>query len=663
LVGASPFTAGCSAVGDGNGGGAEDEFDTQEAHAEAIPESGNPSPGERLVPVPTADDTDGNGIPDDQEWGLTPAAPADTDWDGIPDYEDLDDDNDYLLDIADANRVTQAEVSDVLNPDGAIFLTHAVLDVESAPEDVARAGNDLLLHGEGLGDNPDACVVIFVGASDPINVLPASVDAATVRVQVPENAGDVFAVAVAVDGRRSNWLELEVLDAVAPVLADTYFARAFPGQVLTLRGTWLNRVMEVRFGELVVAPTHVLAGEIKVVVPPDAPSGWLTVHTSDSVSNAVDFRLLRNVEFDVVVPADAAVDISQVSLAAGLDDVWAVDADGQAVLPVIADGRAIVFAMHSDAIGEPSTPLLAALTVPGDVEVTLDARSTAVALAMMTSANAGRVASESLAAARDLAALLPEVVALAGAIEDALAAGTNLLVSPTTEFDELTLATVAAADSAIGDALQTGAFSTSSDPIAFAAARGNAGTAEILPEEERYNIAVRQIEGTGNIRVENETLLYLSVQIRDLDGGRILQPHVSGFFDPNMVRPQHSIVQFWRTNVVEYPLPNYRSAEFEIITAGFNGPDAPAPPWGQVFLRTFVDQMALPLIGEVMGATLEPKTVYNLLVKHKREKLALFGALLEDSRQKGVRADKKGSGYFVLLDGPPATRSGTLQKS
>ena len=134
-----PADSGASRDGgdSGDGGGADRDSD-----GDGIPdaiEGDRDSDGDG-TPDRLDLDSDGDGIPDAEELGDDPNAPADSDMDGIPDFQDRDSDNDGLDDAAERTRGTDPYRSDT-DGDGVNDLLEVALRSDPLdPLDAPRRG-------------------------------------------------------------------------------------------------------------------------------------------------------------------------------------------------------------------------------------------------------------------------------------------------------------------------------------------------------------------------------------------------------------------------------------------------------------------------------------------------------------------------------------------
>lgn len=153
-------------------------------------------------------------------------------------------------------------------------------------------------------------------------------------------------------------------------------------------------------------------------------------------------------------------------------------------------------------------------------------------------------------------------------------------------------------------------------------------------------LSVRQVEGKENIWIRNDTQMWASATILNLDADcAVLQPHVRDVFgrdiDPQLISPQAGLSRAWSSNDKEYDQPRGRNARIEIITGGGFGAEdlRDADECGlarRLFWRGFIDQVIIPLACSASGMNLTDKLKYQLLLNALSEVLAQNHQLYED---------------------------------
>lgn len=169
-------------------------------------------------------------------------------------------------------------------------------------------------------------------------------------------------------------------------------------------------------------------------------------------------------------------------------------------------------------------------------------------------------------------------------------------------------------------------------------------TDPIITPEEQSDIKVKalttgviNVEYTGDIGVENDTQLYLSTKITESSSNKELYPHISSYFDANMVGPQGLGLLFWASTKDDYNQSNFRDATVEILTpgiAGFERGDLSVHNY--LMFRTFIDRVILPIINQAVGNIFKPKDLTNILISNAGNAVNTFGTLMNNGDVKGA---------------------------
>ncbi len=561
-------------------------------------------------------DTDGNGILDRDEWGPTMQSPLDSDDDGIEDYKDADDDGDGLLDLYDPARLTPVDPAAWWNPDDPFVLTGASVDEGSGHilDDAAREGDTL--HVDYVGPALSChTVVVFAGTPTAMNVAPASTDTNSFTVDVPTGArGPVFVF----DGtRRSGSLEVDIHAASDPVLYAPTSMSVHAGDTLALAGSHLDSVTGVVFGETEVMPTSVTADEVDVVVP-DRPVGVdddVFVRSPSGETNHVMIVVQQDVAASATLPAGVSVPASELRFVGDVSSEAMFDASGAVSVPVSARTPERVTLMREQADGT-LTPLLDALAVPGDTTIALDETTTAVADTIDMSQAGLHVHPSSMGDVRTRLAALPEVQALATAIATALGGDPGARgATPVAYKAELETATEAA-QASIDAGLADGSLRTPTFPL-FPL------DAVIAPMAEQYDVLLRQTPAGGNLIAENDTQLFLSVGMIDRETGAILQHHISGYFDAQMVTPQDGLLMAYNASDKEFAHPNFGDAHVQVITPGMASPGAGSALGvaHMLLARTLLERLIMPSLQTALGVKLPAEALMTTLLLQGRATL------------------------------------------
>jgi len=515
---------------------------------------------------------------------------------------DVDDDGDGLLDVYDTERLEPSVESDWLEPVGRLWLASAIVDAPGAAGSAARVGNTLILDGDGFDC---ANVVSFLGGDVPINVGALSVVGDELRVVVPAGAqGPVAVFGAAV---RSNLLPLHVAgDATSPLLSDVAEAVRL-GDTLVLRGSGLAGVTSVELHGATLTPESAIAGEVHVVVPDTlpGPGSHAVAFAGLTASNAVAVPVVRPVRASVVLPDTANIEVTTTSGEALLD------ASNGADVEVGARRVTIVSALRDD------VALLEALVLPEDDTIELSPASSATASAFLLTQAWRVVAPTSLALLRERVRALDETAALATAI------GAALALSDVRDFEALRAELVAAVN-AVQAVIDAGLVDGSLMPIS---PPSFPIVAAVIDPVEQEGVTVSQIPDTGNVRVDNDTSLFLSTRIEDIELDRPLVYHVQSPFHPNVVKPQSAV--FGLSTSVDYAAPNSRDARVQVLTAGAAAPlpigTAAQNAHTLLALRTITSEVIAPFVNIILDVKVEEKVVVASFIRHAPAEIRQFG--------------------------------------
>jgi hypothetical protein len=304
-----------------------------------------------------------------------------------------------------------------------------------------------------------------------------------------------------------------------------------------------------------------------------------------------------------VLPAGSAVDVTtlDVSWSPHPDDEVFPDSAGDFTTTVDISKPTVVTALVSDtSSADPYYAVfMEALVLEEDTFVTLNSKSTAVALVWNALGVESLVLESSYADARRLLEGLTEIENLGTLLETKLVANTFVLQEGDTDIESQAEAAILEAATAIAENVADGTLMTLTSRKLLA--RGMFGApAEVTPEEAD-DIKVYERDDTGNVNIENDTQLYLSVKITTSDGA-VLQPHISGL--RNMVGPQSS--KLFVASKVKYDFPNGKNCTVQVVTPG-NAKDfdpmegAPRDVYRWLIVRTLVERVVWPVITSTMS--------------------------------------------------------------
>lgn len=549
-------------------------------------------------------DADGNGINDIVEKG-TGSDPVDSDKDGRSDYVDLDDDNDGLPDSIDNDRLVALLFTDELDESRRLIVNHMEYQVnDKRTIDVAPVSESVVLYGSGFAINPTDNRVLFKSGDNYVSVTPDFATTGSLTFTVPySGSSSLFVVA---GDRRSNAIEIQVLDASAPLLFSQELTTVLTGQTLTLFGEHFVAPMVVNIGGVAADAFDVSATQASVVVPAGVTTGQLWIATAAGTSNAVPLSIQSSLSLHVTLPTGSTVQNTELSVSAGLVDDAVVDANGDATFNVSVNDTDVVSVFYNDDQGE--TLVMQAMTWPGLTALDVNATSTAMAAVVLASPVLSQLQPTQLETIWPQLQALSEMTALRDMIADGLAGDPKFLLSPGVDYLRGLNAAVVASES-----LAQSAFAS-----AQAASLKLSGPT-ITPEQHDIKVFAKQ-RGTfdpvftGDIGVENDSQMYLSTQFVDRETGAELYPHIGSFFDVNMVGPQRAGALFLASVKDDYGQCGFIDCDVYIITGGAS-PVASDKNIAQILAaKAIIERIAYPIFEYALGLEINPGVVTKILV-------------------------------------------------
>ncbi|WP_457628410.1 hypothetical protein [Persephonella sp.] len=537
-------------------------------------------------------DSNGNNIPDTEESGISFQQPSDTDGDRQPDFADIDIDNDGLPNNIDPEpeKVNQP---DYLFSEGSIFLSSitSLLDGEEIP-DAAVKGYKLKIYGINI---PQDTLVILQTESGSVSVNPETIDTenGTVILTVPASAVSGPVYIYSPSGKKlSSPFELTVLDPEEdPVLISTSL-NAYPGETVTLEGINLSRgnVSVVLTGKnSKITITGISDGNsVGFTVPQNAETGFLHIETGGKKSNRIRISVVRNVNVTLVLPDQFPVTYQHIKIYSKGNE-YTFGPDLKTSIPVRnLDAGFITSALegdfNNDGVSEIYT-FFEAVVIPGQTEVVLDAKSTAVKWIFST---IGFHLTQPQDKWEEIIALIesqPETQELADYISQLIKND----LSAITEFSDPELITKY--KNSIRATVE--AFSQ------WKTLNSTSIKPEIKPSETQYDISVTPENRSVNL--ENDTKLFLSVLATGSDG-TILHRHITNPWDPAIIGPQGWGLLFIATK----KKINLRGmdTDIQIATAGLGEPKVINNPYRYVVFRTVFDGIVYPPIEDIFSSIL-----------------------------------------------------------
>jgi len=556
-------------------------------------------------------DSDNNGLADEDEAGVNHAQPDNSDTDRIPDFLDVDDDNDGLLDVNEdpGDRLIPLEDSwnaDSLELEGGPLMLTTVINKSLDLPDVATADDQMLLMGNNFPTTGDQVVIILKGCNNALNLSPQSVDFEGIHFTWPAGiTNGLVQVTLAHAGEVTNGLDIISGNEKSPVLT----GYSYNGSQVTFTGLNLDTNLTVYFtgGSISANNTNGSADTFTVWPPYGVISGPAYVSTVNGNSNQLMVEFLRDVPGNIELPTGSTVDVTS------LDVAWSTHPDNEINPDILGNfttqanenGPSIVTALIQEPTLDGSfkyAVFLEALVLENDTAVTLNSQSTALAMVWHTIGVQVTVSGDDFAETRTLLGNLAEVQALGVLLDQKLAVDPYVRNSTDSALIQAANAAIIAGAAAVENAITSGTILPSA-AIASAAQsfQALARAAKVTPVETD-DISVYEHENSGKVVVENDTELYLSVQIMGKDN-TLLKGHITG--PMGMLGPQ----DYWGTaNTEIYPQTEKKDAIVQVITPGIDSQfdpmrevDSMNPVYLWITVRTVVERIVFPAIGTVMS--------------------------------------------------------------
>jgi len=563
-------------------------------------------------------DSDDNTITDRDEAGVNTTDPVDLDQDGIPDYLDTDDDNDSLLDINEEGAQRLSAMSSAANTNEHLAMSLILLDNRTTEvEGIVRAGDQVVLIGTNLPDNISESWLMIRGITSALNIHPSSVDEEGIHFQWPTGIGSGLVELYLTDkNERSNAVQVQVVNSNTPVLTRYDFNAA--QRKITFIGKNLNASLTINFtsGSVTVANSSGDAESVTLSVPSAAQSGLASISSVGGESNAIWVTLMRRLSGKVEMPDNATINVNELDVAWDIDEQIFPDGNGNFTSHVNLSGQSIVTAVYEDPLSTDENPLLSAylmgLVLEGDNFISINSRTTALALLWSAINPPALVAEQSLNDVRDMLVGLNEVEAYGDVLEEKLAADPGVLLNPDSELQSANTTAILAAIEAIQAGIEDNTFDDFLKPRAV-----ERKPAAILPKEPVDDIQIKEREKTGNLDLINDTNLFLSAQMTALNGKPIMS-HTTAFWD--LIAPQGYGVAAVST-ITPFSQPNGRSVIVQVVTPGTDKEfepkiEAPYEVWQPLMTRTVVQQAFWPAFQIAIGVKMDPKAVTDIFLEH-----------------------------------------------
>jgi len=591
-------------------------------------------------------DSDGNGISDKEEAGNDPAKPIDTDGDLIPDYLDLDDDGDSLSDINEpaGYRLKPLEFSDSIRISSLKNNTLGVINL-------VRTGDDILIQGSNLPSTDTNTWIIIQSSQNVLNLKPKRIDADGLNFTwtpgLSENNAEVF---VTFGNVRTNSLNVMISSGKMPIISK-YSIDPLNEQA-TFTGLNLNDELVINFNgaTLITDNTSGNPNSITVSFPENATSGSVSISNNSGKSNTVWAALNRTLSGSVELPSGSNVDVTKLDVSWSLNQEVFPDKYGYFTTTADVSSPTTVTAMIRKDVN--STPyyavFLEAVALKEDSSIILNAQNTAVAMVWDAIGVKQLVSEDSLSDARDILNNLAEVKALGDTLDSKLSVNPYIIREEDANVQSQIKMALIAGAKAINDSKSKGILRNrtsrvsqkslnplSTSNIKRGGGGGSWGGKYIVTPSEVDDFKVGINHDSGKIYVENDTSLYITVKITDLNGKILIRHDV---FD-SLVYPQAGLLwdfgSLWDSNggkdMINFltdvfynastkELKPAQSCIVQILTPGMDKEFEPKTYQGKeddivyidILLGTLLDKFVLPPLYEIVSKIVPDSIVVPL---------------------------------------------------
>lgn len=571
-------------------------------------------------------DNDGNGIADIEEIGNDPKFPVDTDSDTIPDYIDIDDDGDALYDNVDPDRLTAIRFSDELDINDRLIITDIrYYNDEYSAENILVPNKSISLTGVGFANDSSAHTVALKLESGGYVLSPVtSLNGDVLTFTMP----DVIATQLFVirnNNVRSATKNIQTSVAKDPILFQPKLLAVEVGKRYSLFGENFTNASIINTNGVSITPTYISNSRLDLVIPSTAQSGVWSIITENGKSNSIKLEVVKASNVNISVANNYPLALNSLVISNDSFEEYAVDNNGNANVTINQDqvGFLDVFANWKGAEGI----ALQAITLPTDQQIIINSASTATAMALEMSLDFSALSISEAAAIRQQVNQLPEVIALTQVLDTQIA--TNPLVASSSDKQIIAarIKAMEAATKVVQSQISVKINNASADlPMMARAAMQplpDGYEPEITPEQydikvnaQRDNKTAGLFGGdlTGDVEVENDTQLYLSTKITNLNDGSLLYPHVQSYLDGSVVKPQSKI--FFDAYIKkDYGQCNFSDCKVEIASKSSSSIDAGASRAGSyVMTRTVVERIAVPIVQKFIGSRIDDSELYVLIV-------------------------------------------------
>ncbi len=564
-------------------------------------------------------DANNNGKKDGEEVGESFQYPVDTDNDGLDDYMDFDADNDGIpagLDNDDTSAWPAANMFDdnVLS----ILSVRAEIDDETTLIDSVLTNKMLWVDGLNFDQTTQ---VLFPVPGGSKAVIPDLVDGENnqLKVLVPEEV--INGTLHLYNGvSLSNGYDI----AVSYSSSDPYIFplqdRTYPGALLTVSGSNLSdNQVNVSFSSdagTVTVSGDASGDQVTVTVPSNASSGRLSIETGGKVSNSVPIAIIVQLDAQIELPVASAMSCSAVQLTQFGIEKYADTGCNLTGIDVDNNSIDFVSTFYKDNADEIHL-LFESVVLPDSTSIVFNSLSTAAKLVFFNLGYQVSQPAQNWESILNIISSNTDVLALASQID-------FLLQNDPAGFSDFTDASLVLKyqDALISSSMQI------ADHLATLALRQSLKVdASITPAAAQHNVLLSTVE-PADINVENETRVYLSVNVTDTSGKAIGYTDAKGAFhtydhikhpwDKNIIGPQGW--GFLLVSTAKDFKVTGRDSHFNIVTGGIADPlEANSSAYKYALGRTLFDGVAAPVMNKILekiiGQKLQSEAVAKVIIE------------------------------------------------
>ena len=584
-------------------------------------------------------DSDGNGISDSTEAGSNPAQPTDTDRDGHYDFIDLDDDNDGLEDSIDSERTVSIGYSDVLDVNQRIMLQSLLYEDQAL--NLAVAGKTAVIKGLGFSSTANENLVIirrngdwYRNGDEYVSVTPTAATSTSLTFTMPMGVStELFVIK---NNLRSESLLFDSLHWWQPLIFKPDFLSVAPGSTVTLQGQNFLSGMVINAAGVSISPTLISDTELSFVVPTNAQSGdWYGI-TSGGESNKINLSVTNTSNTQVSVPAGYPIALDSLYIVNDYFQEYAVDSSGLSSVDISSSALGYLDVVAEDTAGEFIT--LQAVTHPDQDSLQINAASTALALVIQSLSDFRRLPLAQQISFMTAVSELSEVQAVANLIDNNIVSNPRYIFS---QNEDLIRAEFVASNAAraILEPLVSSLTNDQTNIISLASAIKDP---VITPEQQDIKVNSKKIgnDHTGDVEVENDTKLFLSTRIIEKGTNNELFPHISGYFDANVIGPQHGLL-YWATTKDDFNQCNFMDCQVQVITPGINSIGTNSTVTNYLAARTLIEGIIYPIFKDAVEVRMSPQLFMNIIIN-------AAPSLINEAVRKVAYGDSSGAVKLIL---------------